>query len=130
METIDPSSKVQTVTIATPRLSNVNTTFRLPAPSILQKVDILFAAGHVGLTGVRISYNGIALLPWNQPAGFIIGDSERLPFDVGMYLDGAMTIATHNGDTYPHTHILSFYYHEYQEVNRITPLPAVPLVVL
>lgn len=130
MEAIDPASKVQTLTVTMPKSVNVTTSFRLPAPAILERVSILFAAGHVGLTGARISYNGIALLPWNQPTGFIIGDNERLPFDIGMYVDGPFSIVTHNGDTYPHTHIFTFFYHEWKGADRITALPPTPLVVV
>lgn len=130
MDTIDPLHKQAVVNITTPKSTNVTTAFALGRPVTLEKVDILFAPGHVALTGVRINYQGVAILPWNQPTLFVVGDSERLVFELGMYVSGGLSIVTHNGDTQPHQHMLTFHYMEYIERNSLQALPTPPLVTL
>lgn len=115
MDTIDVSSKFQVVDITTAKNTNALNTVFNAGNRFIKAVSILFAPGHVGLTGVRLTYAGVVVLPWNQPTGFIVGDSERLDFAMGLYAPGPLTITTHNGDAQAsHRHLLTF---ELQEVN-------------
>lgn len=130
VDSIDPQSKTIVSTIATNAKASKNTIITILPDIILEKVSILFPAGHAGLTGVRLVYGGVALLPWNQLTQFIIGDSERLSFDIGMYVSGPITVATTNADTAAHSHFLEFTYHEYREQNAVVSLTPVPLAAL
>lgn len=115
MRPIDPSYKYTTVTITTPARTASKTTvwdFSLGMDVILEELKILFAPGHVALTGVRVMYGGEPLIPWGQRTAFIAGDNERLPFDVGMYISTPLTIVTTNNDTYQHSHVLVSKYRE------------------
>lgn len=109
MDTIDVSNKYVVSDITTPKNTNAKLTTVSVGDRIIVGVDILFAPGHVGLTGVRITYAGTVILPWNQPAGFIVGDSERLKFTMGLYAPAPLVITTHNGDPKAdHRHIITF----------------------
>lgn len=128
METVDLANKVQVLGISNTRKQTKSTAFNFGNDVVLDAVSILFAPGHVGLTGVRITYQGIAILPWNQNNGQIQGDNERLKFDIGLYCTGLLSIVTINNDTFAHSWQFSFFYHEYipQGVEALpTPIPLV-----
>jgi hypothetical protein len=109
MDTIDVQIKHVTATIQTLKNTNIKSTNIDLGDRIIQSVDILFAPGHVALTGVRLMLNDVAILPWNQPTQFIFGDNERLAFQLGIYVPGILTIQTHNSDTVTHMHQITFY---------------------
>lgn len=130
MDTIDVSAKYQTVDITTPKSTNAQTQVISVGDRIIHAVDVLFAPGHVGLTGVRLLYGGITILPWNQPANFIVGDSERLHFQLDLYAPGPITIVTHNGDSQAsHRHIFTFELHERDLNAGIVQASPVPLLL-
>lgn len=131
METIDVSNKYVVSDITTPKNTNALNTVVSLGNRIIKSVDILFAPGHVGITGVRIAYAGVVLLPWNQPAGFIVGDTERLKFDLDFYAPGPVTITTHNSDArYAHRHVITFKLQEVTNPNMNTLPTTIPALVV
>lgn len=128
MDTIDAATRFSQVTINTPKATgNLNTTIRLPNAWV-EAVTILFAPGHAVLTGVRLQYAGNTILPWDGVGTYIVGDNERLEFPIGMYLPGTITIGTHNADSLPHGHIVTFRWRTWNESAALTNAP-LPLVV-
>lgn len=130
MDTIDVSAKYQTVDITTPKNTGAQTLVISVGDRIIRAVDVLFAPGHVGLTGVRLQYAGVTILPWNQPSNFIVGDSERLRFQLDLYAPGPLTIITHNGDSQAsHRHIFTFELHEVDNPAGVMQSPTIPLLL-
>lgn len=128
MDTIDPAAKHSQVNINTLKnVANLNTTIQLPNAWV-DSVSILFAPGHAALTGVRLQYAGNTILPWEGIGGYILGDNERLNFDVGMYLPGVITIGTRNTDSLAHGHTVIFHWHTWKSGADVTNAP-LPLVV-
>ena len=130
MDTIDVASKFVVVDITTPKNTNALTTTFNAGNRIIRSVDVLFAPGHVGLTGIRFNYGGVTVLPWNQPTGFLVGDNERQHYELELYAPGPLSILTHNPDAQnSHRHVLTF---ELVEVNNAGALsqPIVTPVLL
>lgn len=129
MDTIDLATKHSAVSISTAakQLSKL-TTITLPQAWV-EAVTILFAPGHVLLTGVRLKYAGNVILPYNGVGSFIFGDNERLAFDIGMYMPGLITIETTNTDTVGHAHIVTFRWHTWKP-DAPPALVPIPLVVV
>lgn len=105
--TYDVAARYLTTSIATPRKTASKSTAWTFGPAILEELQILWAPGHVALTGVRVSYKGVTILPWNQPTAFLVGDNERQIFEMGMHILDTITVVTQNNDNYPHTHYLT-----------------------
>lgn len=128
MDTLDVTKKYVTTTITTNARSNKTTQVTL-GDRIVEQVEILFAPGHVALTGVSISYGGLQFVPYGQPGVFIFGDNERLTFELGLYAPGPWTVNTHNNDGVAHLHQLTW---RLSEVPRTGPLPGlapIPVIV-
>lgn len=131
MDTIDVAAKYVVSDISTPKNTNALNTVVSVGNRIIKGVDILFAPGHVGITGVRITYAGVTLLPWNQSTGFIVGDSERLRFRMDIYAPGPVTITTHNADPrFAHRHVVTFELEEVPNPNMSTLPTTIPSLVV
>lgn len=131
MGPIDVTTKYPTFDITTARNTNALNTVVTLGDFIVKSVDILFAPGHVGLTGVRLVYAGTTILPWNQPTKFVVGDSERLHYALGIYMPGPLTIVTHNGDGQAsHRHILTFECNERPTPGLIIPDAPLPQLIV
>lgn len=119
-----------TVNISTP----INTTPDAPLRTtvnlggmILASIHLLIPAGHAGLTGWRLDYSGTTIIPYNMPASWIIGDDDKLDFEVDYEVGNTLSIVTYNTDVaYPHIHYATM------KVRDLTDAPArtfTPLVV-
>lgn len=113
--TVDVSAKyvVTTITIAantTTQSTNVNLGERW-----LDSLNVFFRPGHAGLTGVRVLYGNVAVLPWNQPTTFLTGGSERREFEIGLHVSGVLVVTTQNLDKgYQHVFDLTWKVRELQ----------------
>lgn len=124
MDTIDARTKHVTLGISIPKATTLQTTTWVAAPAgqyMLSEVAILFALGHATLTGVRLRYNGAAILPWAQPTQFINGDNERLHFPVGIYLQAPILVDTRNTDRIAHAVWLTASFVPLDAANGIAP---------
>lgn len=131
MDSIDATTKYLTLTISTPaHTASKTTAFDLSSQGekILDALEILFAPGHAALTGVRVSYNGVVILPWNQNSAFILGNDERLIFDVGIYVAKPLSIVTTNTDAFPHVHVLTAKLSEVPTGDTLQPFVAPAIV--
>jgi len=132
MDTIDSKTKWSVTRIDTPRKTTTKTTTWDPSPDgdrILVSLDILWAPGHVALTGVRVLYNDFAILPWGQPSGQLVGDNERRKFGLGLYISKPLVIVTSNGDGVPHSHYFTAELIEVPVGGPLTPYTP-PVVVV
>lgn len=128
MDTLDVSVKYLITSITRAAHATGSTTVNL-GERIALSVNVFFTPGHVGLVGVAISYAGLQLLPYNQPGSFILGDNERLNFDLGMYLPGPITVRTQNSDSAAHTVQLTWKVQELSLRGQLPVQAAIPLVV-
>lgn len=103
MDTIDVSAKYLRLRIDTPRKVATQTNVFPLGERILESLSVLFPLGHAGLTGLRVNYNGVAVLPWNQPTQFVVGDNERLTFEMGLYVSAPLSIVSVNNDNVAHS---------------------------
>jgi hypothetical protein len=74
----------------------------------LDTVRVLVPDGHSGLTGLRITWGGVQILPIN-PGTWIISNDEIFdwPADDEVTANG-LSLAGYNTDIYPHTFYLRF----------------------
>jgi hypothetical protein len=109
-------------------IATQNTTVDL-GERYLDVLDVLFRPGHAGLTGVRVSYGGVSILPWNQPTQFLLGDNERRRFDIGLHVAGPLTVTTRNLDKgFAHVFDLTWQVRELQLASE--PPRSIPLLTL
>jgi len=74
--------------------------------SYLQSIEIIIPDGHVGLTGIRVTQAGTALMPYSITE-YLVGNDERLviPFNGEMTARG-LVVETYNQDLIHHKHWL------------------------
>lgn len=88
-------------------------------------IQIVIPSGHSGLTGLRILLGGSQVLPRND-GGWIIGDDERLDYQVTGYLNtGLWQAEMYNTGIYDHSWQLR-YTAEYVYPD---PTPPAPLLI-
>lgn len=96
--TTDVRTKYLNTVVATPRNTASQSTVFDCGNRVLEEIDVLWPKGTEGLVGLVVLYANVAILPWNQPTGFLIGDGERRKFDVGLQVGGPITFLTKNAD--------------------------------
>lgn len=72
----------------------------------LDAIELRIPVGHHGLTGIYVANSGTAIMPYSSPPSFLVGDDERLSFDVGVEVDNLLQIVTYNTDIFNHTFYL------------------------
>lgn len=108
-DTIDVQAKYLTTQVNIAKNVATQTTLVDLGERMLESFDAFFAPGHVGLTGFRILYGGVAIVPWNQSTSFIVGNNERRPFTLGLHVSGKLSIVTTNLDkAYAHAIVFTF----------------------
>ena len=71
-------------------------------------IQIVIPPGHRGLTGIQITNGGTPILPWGQGTGYLIGDDDKLSYDIGCELDSSLSINAYNTDVFRHNFYLRF----------------------
>lgn len=126
---IDVAAKYLVTTVNLAKNVTTQSTAAALGERMLESVDVYFAPGHAGLTGVALSYGGVAILPWNQPGSFLLGNSERRVFEIGIHVSGPVTITTRNLDRgFAHAIVLTWKLTEIVLTGEST-LPTVPPIV-
>lgn len=74
----------------------------------LDSVELRIPVGHRGLTGVYVANNNTAIVPYSSPPTYLIGDDERLTFDIGDEVATQLSIVTYNTDVFDHTFYFRF----------------------
>lgn len=133
MDTIDVSAKYQTFGISIP----ARTAAAAPTSHsfdvgqrIVDEIEVFFPPGHVALSGVRVEYAAVALLPWNQSTAFIVGDNDRIKYEFGLFVSKPLVVKTCNTDSLPHTVFVTFKLREVNYSAGPTTPSQVPLVVI
>lgn len=117
----DVTARYVELSVSTNKSTALKTTTWNLGNFILEELSVLWAPGHVALTGIRILLQGTAILPWNQPSVFIVGDNERRDYEVGLTLIHPLTVQTQNNDKFVHTHILVAKLRDIPLVSDATP---------
>lgn len=128
--TIDVDTKYLTLNVSTPPSTASQTTAFALGTRKLLSLDIFWARGANGLVGVRVEFASVALLPWNQPTSFVVGNSERRIFDMGIQIIGSVNVVTANNDpAFAHTVVITAAVQELETVaTGSTPIALMPLV--
>lgn len=95
---------------------------------VVDEIAMLFAQGHVSVTGFRVLYDGKTVIPWDQPGVNIIGNNERRPFSLGLQVQKPLVFVFANNDNIAHTF---FWYIAFREVpipSDNVGAPALPLL--
>ena len=103
-------------------LTPAGTTAAAPQSTAIDLGDVMLLtarlhipSGHCGLTGWRIDFSGVTILPYSNPSAWLIGDNDRELFQVDYEVGNTLKIVTYNTDIYDHTHYCTF---------KVTELPA------
>lgn len=72
----------------------------------LVEIDLRIPGGHAGFTGIRFEYAAVPLVPWNDSTAWIMGDDERLTFEVGFDVSAAVDAVAYNTDYFDHFFIV------------------------
>ena len=98
--------KTVTVPHGTAKASPQVTTWSL-GNVLLYRLAVRVPAGHAGLTGISVIYNGVAILPFGQPPDFIVTTGETLGQDFNEEeVSAPLTIQTYNTDIFDHSFYL------------------------
>lgn len=89
--------------IATPATLNVALGF-----VTVRRIELRIPSGHMGFTGFAIDQADIRLLPWNNAAEWVIGDSDLLEYDFDLDAPRNLTLKGYNTGAYAHTFYLRF----------------------
>lgn len=73
---------------------------------VLETVEIMIPRGHSGLTGIHIDYQGVALIPFSQPAVFLVAADETITIPVDLEIGAALSVVTYNTDVFDHAFYL------------------------
>ncbi len=120
-----PRERVRTVTISTP----ANTAQATPQSTnwtvgfgLLERVDIVIPAGHVGLTGIQLLWGARQVVPYDG-AEFLAGNDDEITVELGLWVQsGVLVVRTFNtDDTFPHAFLLRSYV---TDIPRLPPLVA------
>jgi hypothetical protein len=70
---------------------------------ILEDIELLIPDGPSGLCGIAFTYDGFPIVPWGLPVGYIIGNNDRLTFEVQSYVGHPIVAQTYNTDIFAHS---------------------------
>jgi hypothetical protein len=91
-----------TVPAATPEATPALTTISV-GDVVLQSVRVVIPTGHQFLTGVAVVYSRSAVVPFNDPLAFLVGDGTDRTYPVNIQVTQPVQILGFNLDIYPHT---------------------------
>lgn len=121
--TYDLAERLALTSISTPRKTASKTTTWTFGPAIVDEIHVLIPSGHVGLTTIRISYQGVPIIPWNDTANALTGDGEVVKLPVGLNVSKSLTVVTANNDGVAHVHYLRALYHDVPLLTDLGPNP-------
>jgi len=78
--------------------STSTTTWNLGRDYVVEVLTIQIPEGHVGLTGIQVSYQGVFIVPWNDGTHFLVGNGLVEKFSLNLYTTGILALTTVNTD--------------------------------
>lgn len=88
---------------ATPQVTAID----LPHGNLLS-LDLTIPPGHLGFTGFSLRLASATILPYSNPASFIVGDDLQETFLIGIEVDTGVRVVTYNIGQYSHAFYLRF----------------------
>jgi hypothetical protein len=85
-------------------------------------ISVRIPAGHCGFTGLAVIQAGSYLLPFGQTLKYLIGNDDKLDFDIGVEIPGNFTLQTYNTDVLAHTFYVRIAYQPMVTVNNPQPV--------
>lgn len=106
--TFDVSHKYLVLDVTTAAATALQTTLFDVGSRIVEVLDVFWPPGANGLVGLRVNFAGVTLLPWNQPARFLVGNGERRRFEFALPVDAPLQVVTQNNDpAFQHTIVIT-----------------------
>ncbi|KKM84378.1 hypothetical protein LCGC14_1299710 [marine sediment metagenome] len=97
-------SKQLTIPAGTSKTSPVSTSIEIP-PTLVDRLEITFPSGCVGLVGVRFQFQGRVIWPYN-PDGWFLGNGQTVTFTPNLELkdqpNELMIEGYNDDDTFAH----------------------------
>lgn len=78
--------------VVTPKLGNI----------WIDSIEIHVPPGNKGLSGIYVTNNGVAILPWATPPVWLQADAEVLRYDIDVEVDTLLQVFTYNTDVQAH----------------------------
>lgn len=131
MDTVDVSAKYLQLALAIAKKTALTSTawpIDATGDRVLEDVTIMWPPGTNGLVGVRLRYNGVAMLPWNQATSFVRDNGRERTFEMGLFISHPLVVDLTNDDTFPHTIYLTAKLRELPQGAQLTPYTP-PLIV-
>lgn len=94
-----------TVPLGTAQASAATTSWDL-GNVVIETLEIMIPKGHSGLTGIHVDYQGVALVPFSQPAVFLIAADETITVPVGLEVGAPLSVVAYNTDVFDHAFYL------------------------
>lgn len=94
----------------------------------LETVQVWIPSGHAGLTGIAVQLAGVHLVPFDDPAAFILGDDTQDTFEVGVEVDNGLVLLTYNTDVaFEHTFYVRWKIRDLETVATTVPATVTPI---
>lgn len=71
--------------------------------ALLMDLLLLIPPGHSGVTGFALRYNQTRVLPFTDGQTWIVGDDERIRFDLDLLVSGSIDLLGFNTGRFTHT---------------------------
>lgn len=95
---VDSNPKHLFNTFTQPVNSTSTTVWDMGRDYVVEVLTIQIPEGHVGLTGIQVSYLGVFIVPWNDGTHFLVGNGLVERFPLNMYIGGKLSFTTVNND--------------------------------
>lgn len=76
----------------------------------LYQIEIRIPPGHNGTTGLQVTNNGIAIVPWGNPPTWLVDSDRTLTYPVETEVDSQLAVVGYNIGAYDHEFYLRFLY--------------------
>lgn len=104
-------------------------------PGVVVEIEVIIPDGHAGLTGIRFTNAGVAVIPFNQST-FIVSNDEKIRWPLDGFLDSTDWAAqVFNTDVYDHSFFVRYLVNENQPSGAqtapiVAPLPVIDIMSL
>jgi hypothetical protein len=107
------ANRVQVVTLSVPANTTTANPTRLNVSLgwvFLHEVEVMVPPGHNGHSGFCVVSNGLGIVPYTNPATYVIANAETIHFDVDNEQDAFLTVQGYNLDQWTHNFYFRFFY--------------------
>lgn len=85
-------------------------------------ISVRIPPGHCGFTGLSVQQAGSYLIPFGMTLAYLIGNDDKLEFEIGVEIPGAFQFVTYNTDVLVHTFYIRIAYQPMVALNNPAPV--------